>query len=621
MPQWGTSGSLWGGGVAEAVYPAYHVILGGVGLVFGPGGYERRLQQAFAAKLSTSQLSQADRLADQAVLLDGWQGGEGYLRHDPDNPDRYRFGGGIDVYSEPGAVGLGPRMVNQWASSLNGLTKLCATRTELFIGTSDGKIYTWTGSGTPSLDLNWGKAGGVTALCRAFSDETYAGNGTDAGIYRHTASGGWASLFTLSGSGVTSCHAMSPQWKDGTQYLYIGADKSGGRATIHYTDGSTDYHYSAAVLDEPRIDLMIRKRDNLVIVGTDHTHYRTGLYVIDGNGAANSGFDQRLAIEGSVLQCGAVIGDNLYLGDKYGGRLWVWNGTDLFLAHRFGSEQNPYSAEIRGLWAYGGSLWVSIVDEDGSIGLARLDPDSGAWSRPVTGLSGTTPEDLSEFQGKLVALTSATGASKLYSTDGTYTSTGNVESSLIDARLAGTDKILRGVTVNHSELAATQSVAVQYQLEDDGTWVTLGTSDTDGATTALFDFPSAITADLFALKLILTGTAGSSTPLKVYSVNLRYYPAPGAKREWSLRLQLLGGESQKMPLVDGTTETRTGEELSAEVWALVATGAPVNLVDIDREEYTVQIAEYREGLAGQSVQAAAADQGWELEGSMRLVEV
>lgn len=620
MGQWGSSGMLWGGGVAEAVYPAYHLILGGVGLVFGQGGYERRLQQAFAAKLSTSQLSQADRLTDQAVLLDGWQGGEGQLRHDPESPDRYRFGGGIDVYSEPGAVGLGPRMVLSWSSALNGLTKLCASRTELFVGTTSGVIYTWSGSGSASSDYDTTKAGGITALCRAFSDQTLAGTGTDGTIFSHTASGGWTSLGTLADS-RTSCRAIAQHWKDGTQYVYLGGDKSGGRAVVSYTDGATLTAYSAAVVDEPQIDLMIRKRGNLVIVANDHTHRRTGIYLIDDSGAANSGFDQRLRQEGSVLLCGANIKDNLYLGDKYSGRVWVWDGTDLSLAHRFGSEQNPYSAEIRGMWAWDGALWVSIVDEDGTIGLARLDPDTGAWSRPVTGLSGTTPEDLAEFQGKLVAITSATGASKLYNTDGTYASTGNVESSLIDARLAGTDKLLRGVTVNHSELAATQGVQLLYQLEDDGTWVSLGTSDTDGATTASFDFPSAITADLFALKLVLTGTAGSSTPLKVYSVNLRYYPSPGAKREWSLTLRLEGTDADPLTLADGTSETRTGEELSAEVWALVAAAAPVNLVDIDREEYTVQIAEYREGLSSIRPNVDPLDNSWQLQGSLRLVEV
>jgi len=74
-----------------------------------------------------------------------------------------------------------------------------------------------------------------------------------------------------------------------------------------------------------------------------------------------------------------------------------------------------------------------------------------------------------------------------------------------------------------------------------------------------------------------------------------------------------------MGLRDGTTETRTGEELSAEVWALVDGGVPINLVDIDREEYTVQISEWREGLA--LFNAGALDVGFDLQGTLRLTEV
>jgi hypothetical protein len=228
------------------------------------------------------------------------------------------------------------------------------------------------------------------------------------------------------------------------------------------------------------------------------------------------------------------------------------------------------------------------------MALLRYDGNQ-SWSRPVTGLLGTTPGPLCVYDDQLYYATTATGAARLYRTDGTFTSSGSVESSLINAQLTGTGKLLRGVTINHSALAATQSVEVQYQLEGGGSWVSLGTSSTVGATSASFDFPSAITANLFAIKLILTGTAGSSSSLKVYSVSLRYYPAPGAKKEWSMRVQLLGGAAQTMPLPDGSFETRTGEELSAEVWALVDAGAPVNLVDIDREEYTVQIVEWSEG--------------------------
>ena len=183
MGQWGSGGSLWGGGIAESLYPGYDVILGGVGLLLEKNGYERRVGQAYAAKLSTAGTTQNDRLRDELLLLDNWNGGEGYLRFEPDTPDRYRRGSGIDPYTEEGAVALGPYMGLEWGSALNGLTKLGSGNGELFIGTSAGLIYTHSGSGTPSLDYTTGKAGGIKSFLRAYGDVMYAGTGTDGLTY------------------------------------------------------------------------------------------------------------------------------------------------------------------------------------------------------------------------------------------------------------------------------------------------------------------------------------------------------------------------------------------------------------------------------------------------------
>mgnify|MGYP003441272953 FL=1 len=191
----------------------------------------------------------------------------------------------------------------------------------------------------------------------------------------------------------------------------------------------------------------------------------------------------------------------------------------------------------------------------------------------------------------------------------------------MDARLSGTSKLWRGVTVRHSALAATQSVEVQYKLEDAGAWVSLGTSDTDGETSASFDFPTAISADLIAFKTIMTGTAGSSTALKVYSLSARYYPAPGALKEWSLTVELAGTDLKRMTLADDTLESRTGEEISEDVWALLDAGTEVTLLDIDRQEYTVQIVEYREDIGTRWPNVNPLVRGWNLKGSLRLVEV
>ena len=582
-----------------------------------PGGYERRVGQQYAAKLSTSQLSQDDRLSDQLLLLDNWNGGEGYLRHEPDTPDRYRRGSGIDPYTEEGAVALGPYVSAKWSSALNGLTKLLTSKGALFIGTSAGLIYYYT-SGTPTLIHTTGKAGGIISFARAFGDAAYAGTGTDGVVFSGNTSV-WVSAFTLSGT-VTGVGAMSQHWKDGLPQLYMAAENSGGRCTLHTSDGATSAAYSAAVLEEPLCRVMIPYKRDLVVVGVSTTSRRSSIYQIDDSGAFASGFEQKLAVEGAVILCGAVLGDYLYLGDKYSGRIWRWDGDQLKLYHQLGTPAVPYTAEIRGMVAYQGGLWVTIVDTDGTIGLLRFDGNQ-SWSRPVTGLTGTTPEDIAEYNGQLHLLTSETGASKLWATDGTFGGSGSVEGGLMDARLSGTSKLWRGVTVRHSALAATQSVEVQYKLEDAGSWVSLGTSSTDGETSADFDFPSAISADLIAFKTIMTGTAGSSSALKVYSLSARYYPAPGAKKEWSLTVELAGTTVKKLPLAGGATETRTGEEISAELWELLDDGTEVQMFDLDRSQYTVQVVEYREDIGSRWPNVEPLDRGWNLKGSLRLTEV
>lgn len=618
---WGRLGRLWGGGVSESLYGQYHAVLGGVGLILQNGGYERRVAQAYASKLATGGLSQADQLQNQTVLLDDWSGGEGGLRQ-ASSGGVYRRGSGIDVYSEPGAVGMGPQSVLEWTSTEDSLLTVAAVQGNLFMGSGNGKIYRWisTSTAAPALSLNSSKAGGITSLLRLGTDAAFAGNGSDGVVYMYTGSSGWQPHFTLSGT-VTGCHAMASHWKGGARRFYFAADRAGNAAVIHYSaDGSSATPTAAFALDEPRVDVMMAKRTNLVVVGTDHTHRRSSIYTIDDSSNLAGGFEHKLSVEGIVLQCAAVEGDNMYLGDKYGGRIWRWDGTDLTLVHRLGTEQDPYTGEIRGMWTYRGAMWASIVDEDGTIGLIRRDPDTDGWSRPVTGLAGTTPEQLAEFQGELAVLTSATAASKLYTVNpDAYTSSGSVESGLIDASLGGTGKQWLGVTVVHSSLAATQSVEVQYKADDEGSWTSLGTSDTDGATEKTFDFAAPITAQTIAFKMVLTGTAGSTTPLKVYSLAARWLPSPGVKREWSLRVRLEGAGTRRMTGANGTALTETGEQISAGLWALVDAAAPVTYLDVDREEYTVRLVEYSEGLANLS-NAGAMTNGWDLAGSLRIVE-
>lgn len=628
MGQWGSSGMLWGGGVAEAVYPAYHVILGGVGLLLAPNGYERRLGQQYAAKLSTGQLSQSDRISDQAVLIDGWQGGEGTKRFVPSAPSRYYAGSGIDIYTEHGSLGLGPYMsaiAGVTALAVNEITCMCPAFGYLMIGTSTGKVYAWDGS-TLTLAYDTTKAGGIRSMAY-WDGQFYVGTGSDGVVYRWTGATittVWASNFTVGatsgGATVTGVYGLQPHNLDGTLICYYAASQSGGGALVGQiaNTGGTTVATDGFKLFDSNVSLLTTYRGHLVAVSYNSTDKHWALYESDD--AATINWTYLGTTDGGYVTCAAVLDDVLYLGDATQGKIWRYDGSDISLYHQLGSDSNPYTPVIKGMAAWRGGLWVGIVDEDGTMGLLR-DNGTEDWSRPVSGLLGTSPGVLRVWEDKLFFATAATGAARVYRTDGTFGGSGYAESPLIDANLGGTEKLWVGVTVSHSALAATQSVEVQYRLNDTGSWVSLGTSSTDGETSAEFDFPSAIKADLVAFKILLTGTAGSSSQLKVYSLSARYRPSPGAKREWSLTLRLEGTDAKPLSLADGTTETRTGEEISAELWALVEAVDPVNLVDIDREEYTVQIAEYREGLSSIRPNVDPLDNSWQLQGSLRLVEV
>lgn len=625
MGQWGTSGALWGGGVAEAAYPGYHVIVGGVGLVLAQGGYERRLGQPYAAKLSTSQLSQADRINDQALVLHSWEGGEGYLRYESGTPDRYRRGAGIDVFTEVGAVGLGPYM-----SAIAGVTSLAKNEVTclgtykglLMIGFSDGTVYQWDGS---TLTFNYAttKAGGVRSML-SWNGTFYVGTGTDGSVFRWTGTTPtttWAANYTVgprSGDTVAAVPAHAQHLQEGGYNAFYGASEDGYGLVgqIANTSGTTD-PLVALNTYEPKIAALLQYKNDLLALAYNSTDKRWALY--RGDGSATIGWQREGVVEGGYGLCMALLDDRVFIGDAVQGRIWRYDGNDLELWHQLGSDQSPYTAQITSMVAWRGALWVAILDTDNTPALLRYA--GGSWSRPVTGLSGTTPGPLMVYNDQLYYATAATGAARLYRTDGTFAASGWVESGLVNADLTGTAKQWVGVRVNHSALAATQSLEVQYRTEDTGSWTSLGTSSTDSETTAEFDFTGTITAEQIAFKLILTGTGGSSTQLKVFALVGRYKPSPGASHEWTMTVRLEGDTRGSLTLADGSTETRTGEELSAELWALLEANEDVNYVDIDREEYVVRITEYREALSTIRPNVNPLDSGWNLQGTLRLTEV
>jgi hypothetical protein len=630
---YGTLGGLYGEATDEALYPAYTVILAGQGLMLPPGGYERTLSQQFAAKLSISGTAESDRLGEQQALINDWGGGEGLTRlGTTPTSDRYRRGAGINVYDEDSTVGLGPYMAAPAAlqTAFNSITAMMTYRQYLMLGRSDGKVYVWDGT-TLTLAGDTGKTtGGITAF-GLYESNLYIGNGQDGAVWRwvnETPGANFASNFSvgaIGGGAVTGVYSMATHYRGTTQSAFLGMScGSVGQsyaAEFVNTGGTTSSATAGSLLiEEPKVAVLLQYQDTLLAAGTWENARHWRLY--SGSNASPVVWSHKAVVANSRATCGVVFNGIAYFGDAIQGRIWKWDGSRLTLYHQIGSDLSPYNTEITGMAVWRGVLWIAIRDTDGTCALLR-DDGNGLRSRPVTALTGTTPGPLAVYNDQLHYVTQTTGATKVFRTDGTYAATGWVESPLMNANLDGTGKTWLGVEINHSALAATQSVLIQYQLNDTGSWTTLGTSDVDGASNAAFDFPNGVTSNQIGFKLTLTGTAGSSTPLRVFSLVARYLPSSEGGKEWQLTVLLFGTDDIRMPLSDGSNEPLTGQDLSDYVWSLVDAGAPVAFLDIDRQEYLVSIAGWSENLSARvgSLQQRATSVGWSLEGRMRLREV
>lgn len=621
-------------GTLDALEPQYHVRLGGVGLMLAPGGYGKAAANQLAAQIATAGLSNSNRITDQAVELTNWHGGESsYLAshfiHEPESPDRYREGAGIDPFTLEGALGLGPHLATIQSTTYNAITAMRSFRGKLYVGFGNGDVRTWDGATWSGVHHATGKAGGIRSF-EVHTNYLHYGTGTD-GVVFATDGTTPTTAFTVATfpggaavSNVRGVRAMAIHYQEGvpTPYWAATVDATDTRpwaqvGTFLAVGGGTTTSGEVKFTSVfERIDVMISTQGKLIVMATTEADRRCAVF--EGDATATIGWDARGEFPGIVPRCAAVLGNDLYVGDAYDGKIWRWTGDGFVLVNQLGTDLVPYTAEITSMAAWRGGLWVGILDTDGTPALLRFDGNQ-SWSRPVAGLAETSPGPLFVFLNQLYYGTSKTGASVVRATNGTFRASGSVESGLIDAELRATNKLWSQVAIRHSALASGQSVEVQYKLEDSGSWVSLGTSSTVGATTATFDFANGITSDLIAFKILLAGSAGSSTALQVFSVVASYKPAPGVKREWDLTAQFYGNAGRHVVLLDGSEDPLTGSEVSALIWELMDANEPVLYLDLDRQMYTVQLVEFSEDLASTS-QVGSPGLGWETEGKLKIRE-
>lgn len=582
----------------------YHVTLNGQGYVLDLERYQKRPRAPFVSRQGSGAVSLVDlRGPEQQLRITDWSGGEGQVQHDAAG-SRYRSGVGIDTSSVPGGLQLGPLATLIQTTAENSLFALIPFQGQLHIA-GGVTIYRWNGSvwsTAPAFGFP------ITGM-ELYLNRLYTGQSLSGVVLRYD-----GATYVSVGSGAGPTNVLQTHYRQAGQFLYCAAYNAGlnGVARIYYNDGAV---MSAGQFDPeettPATAFVMNQRCYFAIADT--ANQRWGLYSVD-DATAGGNWRMHRRLSGGYPSSAAVLNGVAYLGDAVAGRIYAWDESDLVVIRELSRVGVPYPGNLAGLAVWRGALWAGVIESGSTLSLLRYD--GKAWSRPVTGLTGTDVAALGVFTDQLYVGTVQTGAAKLYRVRADqFAASGNLVSGLIDAGLPGTSKLLRSVTIVTSAIASPQSVQVEYQLEDTGAWTSLGTLSAVGATTATYGFPASTTCRQVAFRVTLAGTAGAPTSPILYELVLRYVPRPAVQREWELAVLLEGTAELPLVTLDGAAEPLTGVQLTQLLWTAAAASGTVTYVDLDGTSYQVYVDDLREevGKIGQR-------RGYQRVGLVRLVE-
>ena len=601
----------------------YHVTLNSQGYILDLDRYTRRIREPFAAKQAAGSVALADlRGPEQVLVISDWSGGEGAVQHDAEDPGRWRSGSGVDGYSRPGSVRVGPHYSAVVSSAQNEWGQPMVYGAKVYVPTSLGPaLFSYDGA---TVAAAFSPAAGRMPSCWAvYLNRLYFGNSGDGTVATFDGTTWTAVAFTLAAGRAS---AMATHYRQAAQYLYVAAAGGGLNGTCRVVFWDTSALSPGQFdMEEPGCKVMIPWRHQLWVFSQDTVRRVGGIYSVDDS-TSGGVWETHARLEGNHFSAGCAFDDAIYLGCGLYGEIYRWDGTRLELAYRLGTRDAAYGFDIRGMAVWDGALWVTISDGAGGTGLLRYDPSSirqaqdgaghAAWSRPLKGVGGSGPNYAVPFLGDLFISTYQTGAATAGFVRSTlFAASGQLESGLVSCGLPGVSKLFRSVTIVTSALASGQSIQVEYRLEDTGGWTSLGTLSAVGATTATYPFAANTTGRQIAFRLTFAGPAGSAAAATLYELSLRYVPRPAVTREWELAVVLEGTDELPLVTLDGESSPLTGAQLTAALWTAAGSAGPVTLVDLDGSSYSVYVQDVREEIGKISQR-----RGWNRLGLVKLVE-
>nr|BAR35993.1 hypothetical protein [uncultured Mediterranean phage uvMED] len=517
-----------------------------------------------------------DLRPDTAVWeLTDWSAGEGFKKWDREKGNAYDFSTNIDALHTPGSIRLSKGVESAGTNVNKTGTLVKASDKLLHFSSSDDSVATYSGTlANTTWDVQ--DAGGTDIA----DDDYFAVRGDGDGKYVFIpVSGGLSDIYRFEVQDTyTDDFADTDKWVDSDSqdvferplvkigsHLYAVHLTGEKVSVIEYNAFSTSTPPVTGteifVVHEGNLDAgsnqgILARGDNELFVCVRTKAGESVLYRIVPGTALGDSFGVEVArMPGFAVDC-------------------IWYAAGVLLMAGTSSttgidERTIYY--VRGTEF--GTFGILRQDEDFTAGKLITSTDASRMDRTFflapTGSSANTwtlftidlltggifggpeftavrdPNSVVDFLGRtFVSENKGSSNTQSYRTAATFASTGSLYSSVHDFDIAE-EKTLMSIRLATEPLPANTSVQIHYQKDQDGTWTSAGTYDTDDGTGVTFKISSSASSVKFKnlqLKITLATSNTAVTPV-VRSLQIRSTPSEYVK-EWDLVLDISDEDAQ-----------------------------------------------------------------------------
>ena len=517
-----------------------------------------------------------DLRPDTAVWeLTDWSSGEGFKKWDREKANGYDFSTNIDALHTPGSIRLSHAVESAGTNVNKTGTLVKASDKLLHFSSSDDSVATYSGTlANTTWDIQ-------DAGSSDIADDDYFGvRGDGDGKYVFIpVSGGLSDIYRFEvQSTYTDDFADTDKWVDADSqdvferplvkigsHLYVVHLTGEKISVIEYNafttssppvTGSEIFVVHEGNLDAGKNQGIVARGDNELFVCVRTKAGESVLYrIVPGTALGDSYGVEVARMPGFSVDCIWYASGVLLMAGTS-----TTTGVDERVVYYVkGTEFGTFGLLRQDEDFTAGKLITSTDASrmDRSFFLAPTGSSSNTWTLfTIDLLTGAifggpefsavvNPNSVVDFLGRVfVSENKGSSNTQTYRTASTYAASGSLYSSVHNFDI-GEEKTLMSVRLATEPLPANTSVQIHYQKDQDGSWISAGTYDTDDGTGTTFKISTSASSVKFKnlqLKITLNTSNSAVTPV-VRSVQVRCTPSEYVK-EWDLILDITDEDAQ-----------------------------------------------------------------------------